>query len=102
MNHDSYTYVTVIVEPGASPRVNLSYYTGDLDISASVIKDIRPYLSLHSPEGAVTISTSGAGPVTDRDVKVARQLVEAATRYLADCERLRDQIDQADTHETAA
>jgi hypothetical protein len=106
MTHHPYTYVTVTVEPGAAPTVTISYYTGELQASAQVTTGERPYLSLHAPEGSVTISTTGAGRVTDQDLKVARQLVEASTRYLTDCERLhaaqRDQADQADSCETAA
>ncbi|MFF4623675.1 hypothetical protein [Nonomuraea jabiensis] len=34
----------------------------------------------------MTVSTSG--PVTDNDLTVAREIFNAAARYLADCERL--------------
>ena len=36
----------------------------------------------------MVISTTGGGPVTEQDVTLARQLADAAARYLADCERL--------------
>ena len=48
----------------------------------------RPFLHLSSPEAQVVISTTGGGPVTDQDVTLARQIADAATRYLADCERI--------------
>ncbi|MBE3012292.1 hypothetical protein IL992_24315 [Microbispora sp. NEAU-D428] len=36
----------------------------------------------------MTVSTTGAGPVSAEDLDIAREIFNAAARYLADCERL--------------
>ncbi|MET8145370.1 hypothetical protein ABZU32_34145 [Sphaerisporangium sp. NPDC005288] len=103
MSERPYTYITVTLEPDRDPRVSVAYHTGALRIRAAVIDDERPYLSMEAGRGMVSISTTGAGPVTDQDITVARELFAAAARYLADCERLRDaQTDPAGPSETAA
>lgn len=103
MSERPYTYVTVTLEPDCDPRVSVSYQTGELRIRASVLDAKRPYLSIEAARGVVSISTTGAGPVTDQDITVARELFHAAARYLADCERLRAaQTDPAGPCETAA
>ncbi|MEO3811943.1 hypothetical protein ABGB17_23340 [Sphaerisporangium sp. B11E5] len=106
MKHDPYTYITVAVEPEHDPRVSVSFRTADLHVSALVVSETRPHLFLETPQGLVSISTTGAGPVTAGDLSVAHELFQAAARYLADCERLHtpdhDQSKQADPGEKAA
>ncbi len=60
-----------------------------------MLKSGRPYLVLESDEADVTVSTTGAGPVTADDLDIARQIFNAAARYLADCERLHTEHTQA-------
>jgi hypothetical protein len=111
MKRDPYTFVSLSLDSGEQSRLSVSFHTGDMSISASAVDSGRPYLSLSSSEATVTVSTIGAGPVTDGDLAIARRLHNAAARYLADCERLyadqtqREQsepTDSAPTAETAA
>ncbi|MEV4064028.1 hypothetical protein [Nonomuraea dietziae] len=83
-----YTYVTLSMAPAETPHLDISFHTNDLSIRASVINDRRPYLTFSSQEARVSISTTGLGSVTDEDLTTARQIFDAAVRYLADCERL--------------
>ena len=83
-----YTHVTLSMEPDATPHVGVSFHTADLRIRAGVLDQPRPFLRISSDEAAIWVSTTGAGGVTDADLHTARQLFEAAARYLADCERL--------------
>jgi hypothetical protein len=83
-----YTYVTLAIEPDSAPRLGVSFYTSDLHVSAGTLDKPRPYLELSSDQARVSVSTSGGGPVTDADLTTAREIFNAAARYLADCERL--------------
>ncbi|WP_283138818.1 hypothetical protein [Rhizohabitans arisaemae] len=84
---DPYTYVTASLKK-KEMHLEVSFYTPDLVANAWVIEDRRPYLSLRSDEAAVSVSSAGGGPVSARDVTLAREIYNAAARYLADCERL--------------
>ncbi|MFF4775362.1 hypothetical protein ACFY05_21135 [Microtetraspora fusca] len=95
MKRAPYTYVTMSIDPGKPPRLAVSFYTPDLRVAASVLDSGRPYLSIESNEADIAVSTSGAGPVTTTDVDIARQIFNAAARYLADCERLQDEQQSA-------
>ncbi|WP_327048822.1 hypothetical protein OG320_13620 [Microbispora sp. NBC_01189] len=88
MARGPYTHVSMSIDPGRRPRIGVSFYTPVLRAGARVLESGRPFLSLESDEANVTVSTTGAGPVTAGDVEVARQIFNAAARYLADCERL--------------
>ncbi|MCG5219610.1 hypothetical protein [Streptosporangium sp. KLBMP 9127] len=88
MPHQPYTYVTVSLRPDKAPRVGVSFNTHDVRVCTLTTGGTRPYLDLTTREANVSISTSGAGPVTDQDVTLAREIFNAAARYLADCERL--------------
>ncbi|MFF4771790.1 hypothetical protein ACFY05_02920 [Microtetraspora fusca] len=91
MKRTPYTYVTMSIDPDKPPRLAVSFYTPDLRVGASVLDSGRPYLSIESNEADIAVSTSGAGPVSRADVDIARQIFNAAARYLADCERLHDE-----------
>ncbi|GLV51583.1 hypothetical protein TBS_21520 [Thermobispora bispora] len=88
MAREPYTYVTVSIRSAESPRVWVSFCTPELEARAGVLESGRPFLDISSNAAGVTISTTGAGPVTATDLEVARQIFTAAARYLADCERL--------------
>ncbi|MEU8194417.1 hypothetical protein AB0C10_11625 [Microbispora amethystogenes] len=88
MAHSPYTHVSMSIDPGRRPRIGVSFYTPVLRAGARVLDSGRPFLSLESDEANVTVSTTGAGPVTAGDVEVGRQIFNAAARYLADCERM--------------
>ncbi|SDQ77681.1 hypothetical protein [Thermostaphylospora chromogena] len=88
MARDPYTYVTVSIRPAEPSRVWVSFCTPELDARAGVLESGRPFLDISSTAAGVTISTTGAGPVTAADLETARQIFNAAARYLADCERL--------------
>jgi hypothetical protein len=88
MTHDPYTYITLSLDQGTEPRMSVSFHTAALSVVAGVTDKQRPYLFLSSREASVHLSTVGGGPVTDADLAVARELSSAATRYLAECERL--------------
>jgi hypothetical protein len=87
-DHPPYTYASALIDEGRT-SVALSIYTPHLDVRCLGIKEgDRPSLSLSTPEARVSISTTGAGPVTTGDVDLARKIFAAAARYLAECERL--------------
>ncbi|MEV4018439.1 hypothetical protein AB0J35_48880 [Nonomuraea angiospora] len=83
-----YTYLTLSMQPDSAPRLHISFHTADLHIRAGMLSNPRPYLEIASREANVSISTTGAGPVTNADLSTAREIFNAAARYLADCERL--------------
>ncbi|WP_219509287.1 hypothetical protein [Nonomuraea ceibae] len=90
MSSGPYTYVTLSMRPDSEPRLAISFYTPGLRVSAGMLfNDPRPYLEIRSRDTDVHISTTGAGPVTSADLDTAREIFNAAARYLTDCERLR-------------
>jgi hypothetical protein len=95
-----YTYVTVAIQRGETPHLDVGFYDGDqLRVSASVIDGRRPYLSISTREADVAVSSTACGPVTDADVQAARRIFDGAARYLAECERLH--AEQAEHSEQA-
>ncbi|GHE30272.1 hypothetical protein GCM10017673_36170 [Streptosporangium violaceochromogenes] len=85
--HKPYSYIVTTVCEGVT-QVSVSFYTADLHLMVLGAEDGRPTLGLYGSEGQVTISTTGGGPVTPADVALAREIFQAAARYLAECERL--------------
>ncbi|MEV0169321.1 hypothetical protein [Nonomuraea fuscirosea] len=85
--HLPYTRAVVTVDED-STRLDTSFRTPHLSVTVLGTDGGRPFLHLSSREAQVVISTTGGGPVTEQDVTLARQIADAATRYLADCERL--------------
>ncbi|MFB4267256.1 hypothetical protein [Nonomuraea sp. GTA35] len=101
--HRPYTYVTLSMRPDSAPHVGVSFHTPRLQIRAGLlVSNPRPYLEFVSHEANVHISTSGAGPVTDADLDIAREIFNAAARYLADCELLHAEESAKDATGTAA
>jgi hypothetical protein len=88
MSSGPYTYVTLSMHPGKTPRVGVSFHTPAIWVRSGVLEDQRPYLDLVTDEANVSISSTGAGSVTDADVNTAREIFNAATHYLTECERL--------------
>lgn len=89
MSSKPYTYVTLSMRPDSAPHLGISFHTPGLRVSSGILlSNPRPYLELSSHEANVHISTTAAGPVTDADLATAREIFNAAARYLADCERL--------------
>lgn len=84
--HEPYTYVTLTLQPNKPARLNVSFHTTDLQVFAGLIDETRPYLDVSSKEACVSVSTTGV--VTAEDVNTAREIFNAAARYLAECERL--------------
>ncbi|GII89484.1 hypothetical protein Ssi03_74740 [Sphaerisporangium siamense] len=95
-----YSYTTISMHPGQSPRVGVSIYP---DQHASVHyypagNDPHAFIGIDHCDAHVTIGTTQDTVITDAHVTFARSLFEAAARFLADCERLRDQhADKTDT-----
>ncbi|WP_326819685.1 hypothetical protein [Streptosporangium sp. NBC_01756] len=85
--HLPYTRAVVTLDEDGT-RLDTSFRTPYLSVTVLGADDGRPFLHLSSREAQVVITTTGGGPVTGRDVTLARQIAEAAARYLADCERL--------------
>ncbi|MEU8249956.1 hypothetical protein [Nonomuraea sp. NPDC048916] len=101
--HRPYSYVTLSMRPDCEPHVGVSFYTPRLRISSGLlVSNPRPYLELASQEANVHISTTGGGPVTDADLDLAREIFNAAARYLADCELLHTAPPVTDATDTAA
>ncbi|MGW5262283.1 hypothetical protein ACWEQG_15005 [Microbispora sp. NPDC004025] len=95
MAHGPYTYVSMSIDPGQRSRIGISFYASITRARARVLESGRPYLVLESDEADVTVSSTGAGPVTAEDLDIAREIFNAAARYLADCERLHAEHIQA-------
>ncbi|MEV4216818.1 hypothetical protein [Nonomuraea sp. NPDC049725] len=101
--HRPYTYVTLSIRPDSDPHVRVSFHTPRLQASAGLLLDgPRPFLEFTSHEAHVHISTTGAGPVTDADLNIAREIFHAAARYLADCELLHAEQSAQDATTSAA
>ncbi|MEU8200601.1 hypothetical protein [Streptosporangium sp. NPDC049046] len=101
--HKPYTYVTASIHEGLT-RFDVSFCTSDMSAKAFGGDGERPFLTLSSAEAQMTVTTTGGGPVTERDVTLAREIFAASARYLADCERLHteqpinpDQVEQDKT-----
>ncbi|MBB2908765.1 hypothetical protein FHS43_000011 [Streptosporangium becharense] len=87
-----YTFVTASIDE-AGTRLGISFRTADLAVSVLGADRHRPVLDISGLQARVSISTTGGGPVTAQDLTLARQLADAATRYLTACERLHtDQV----------
>lgn len=84
---EPYTYVSASIHEGIT-RLGVSFHTADLAVMALTVDDERPFLSLGSSEGEVSVSTTGCGPVTAADLALAREIADAAARYRDECERL--------------
>ncbi|MEU8397999.1 hypothetical protein AB0C28_22620 [Nonomuraea sp. NPDC048892] len=101
--HRPYTYVTLSMQPDSAPHVGVSFHTARLKVrSGLLLSNPRPYLDFASHEANVHISTTGAGPVTDDDLTIAREIFSATARYLADCEQLHAEQATKDAGDTAA
>jgi hypothetical protein len=83
------------IDPGERPRIRISLCGSIIRARARVLESGRPYLALESDEADVTVTTTGSGPVTAKDLDIARQIFSAAARYLADCERMHAEHTQA-------
>ncbi|RVX46042.1 hypothetical protein EDD27_8884 [Nonomuraea polychroma] len=108
MNLGPYTHISLSMYGQDKPQLHVSFHTPAMRVGTLLVKQVRPVLCLETSEACVMISTTGGDRVTDQDVNLARQIVEAATRYLADCERLHadrsapGQATTATTTDTAA
>ncbi|MER5621090.1 hypothetical protein ABT061_08610 [Streptosporangium sp. NPDC002544] len=96
--HKPYTYVTASIREGVT-RLDVSFCTSDVSAKAFGGDGERPFLTLSSAEAQMTVTTTGGGPVTERDVTLAREIFAASARYLADCERLRAEQPTASTNQ---
>ncbi|MDP9863370.1 MULTISPECIES: hypothetical protein [Streptosporangium] len=85
--HIPYTHASVSLDEHGT-QLNVSFHTPEVSVAVLGAQRERPFLSLSTAEATVTITTTGAGPVTEQDVTLARKIADAAARYLADCERL--------------
>jgi len=90
-----YTHLSMSINSGERPRIGISFYASITRARARVLESGRPYLALESDEADVTVTTTGSGPVTAKDLDIARQIFSAAARYLADCERMHAEHTQA-------
>ncbi|MCA2229015.1 hypothetical protein [Nonomuraea aurantiaca] len=97
MSNQPYTYTTLAMYGNDKPQLSVHFHTSDMRVGTLLVEGLRPVVHLSTCEADVMISTTGGGPVTDQDVSLARELLDAATRYLADCERLRADQSSSDT-----
>jgi hypothetical protein len=97
-NRNQSTSVTVSMRPDEQPHVTVHFTSPDLHARGLLVNDQRPLLWLSTSEADIYLSTAADVAVTDRDLSLARELFTAASRYLADCERLHtDHTNRADT-----
>ncbi|MEU7835852.1 hypothetical protein [Nonomuraea sp. NPDC049129] len=95
-----YTYITMSMRRGEPSRVSVYFNSVDLRARAWLGETGNPCFDLDTSDGSVTVST--AGPVTDQDLTVAREIFNAAARYLGDCERLHSEQTAKATADEAA
>ncbi|GAA3700218.1 hypothetical protein GCM10022224_077670 [Nonomuraea antimicrobica] len=99
MTLSPYTYVTVSMRPDQPSRFSVAFCSAELRVRAWLGESDKPCFDLSASDASVTVST--AGPVTDNDLTVAREIFNAAARYLADCERLHSGQSDKGTDEAA-
>jgi hypothetical protein len=106
-----YSYTTISMEPGRDPRIGVFLYPDQHARVTYFPATDTPAarLLIDHDKAHLSIGTISSAPVTDAQVRFARDLFDAAARFLADCERLRDdhatQVDQHDQvhrHDTSA
>ncbi|GLW07895.1 hypothetical protein Misp01_30250 [Microtetraspora sp. NBRC 13810] len=85
--HQPYTLATASIDEEGT-RLSISFNTPDLSVTVLNADHERPFLNLANRQACVSITTTGAGPVTAQDLTLARELFNAAARYLSECERL--------------
>jgi hypothetical protein len=56
-------------------------------IHCSTYADLAPILAIQDGPAEITITNPGRGEVTEEDVRLGRELVEAVTRYAAELEK---------------
>ncbi|MEU4232817.1 hypothetical protein AB0F17_51720 [Nonomuraea sp. NPDC026600] len=88
MSAKPYTYVTLSIDDDRDPRIGVSFHTSALQASTLIVGNERPCLFLDTHEAQVSVSPSGEGSITEKDIATARAIFNAAAQYLADCERL--------------
>ncbi|TDD24590.1 hypothetical protein [Nonomuraea diastatica] len=86
MTLSPYIYVTVSMRPDQRSRISVAFNSAQLRARAWLGDSGKPCFDLDTSDASVTVST--VGPVTDDDLAVAREIFNAAARYLAGCERL--------------
>ena len=90
-----HTNVSVSLATGQAPRVNVSLYPdGAARFEAAVLDSGVPLLKIEHGDAQVTVWPYVPDEITEGDIATARRLVEAATAYLSDVERIH--ADQAD------
>ena len=61
--------------------------TGSTWIRCCTYDDAPPILTINDGPAEITITHPGRGEVTEEDVRLGRELAEAATRYAAELEK---------------
>jgi hypothetical protein len=98
-----YSYTTITSGPEEPTKIGVSFYLDDAAwIRAFGEERERPQLSIR--HGQVDASfTPTLGPITEADVRIARQLADQAALYAALVERLKAEQDaRQETTGTAA
>jgi hypothetical protein len=75
---------------GADGAVKVQSYvrlTGSTWIRCCTYDDAAPILTINDGPAEITITNPGRGQVTEEDVRLGRQLAEAAARYAAELEK---------------
>ena len=91
---------------GQDGQVTVAAYvrlTGSTWIRCCTYDDHGPILTINDGPAEITITNPGRGEVTEEDVRLGRQLAEAATRYAAELEKhaAKDSITAAGADESA-
>ncbi|MFG1941320.1 hypothetical protein [Nonomuraea sp. NPDC048826] len=84
------SYTTISIKPDAEPRIGVSIHPDKLTKVDYYAADQHTCVFLCIRHGAcqVFISTTSDTEITGEHLRFANELVEAATSFLADCERL--------------
>ncbi|HEY1914614.1 MAG TPA: hypothetical protein VGH27_03470 [Streptosporangiaceae bacterium] len=97
-----YSYTTITSAPEEPTRIGVSFYLDDAAWIRAVGEEReRPQLSIRHGHVDADFAPT-LGPITDTDVRIARQLAEQAALYAGLVERLKANQDAREQAGTAA
>ncbi|MBB5776772.1 hypothetical protein [Nonomuraea jabiensis] len=85
-----YSYTVIRVQPDVETHIGVSIYPDALaEVKYFPAKDnSHAFINITHGVADVTIGTTNNAEITNEHITFARQLLDAAAAFLADCERL--------------
>jgi hypothetical protein len=86
---DGYTFTTISCDDGTAIRISTTFHLDGLSfIQVYGVGGEHVHLSIERGAVCVSVAPRSGDQVTAQDVDIARRLVDAATTYLAEIQRL--------------